>query len=393
MYPFAASEFNIISTGPVISLIQEYVEKAYILSITGYFFTYIGFYACNNRSLGHKFHRIINTFSLIGEKLITHAIQSKPIILFLSWVLSLTTILGLLYAIAIFGFSFNLRSAFYAENSLLKSFFNLWTALFTNISGFIIIRYLQKREKIFLYIYIFIAVFAIFNGARGTLIIPFLNSFLLYLVGKKNNIKFKYFFYLGSVALFLIFALENLRRVDPVSESFSAIYSFFYGNSFSDVRDFAWILAYWDDNLLLGKSYLSAFMSFIPRSLSEFRSVYAFGVYTDLMVGFDPTLHPGLRPGRFGEIYFNFGVLGIVVLGFLGGYVMRLADIKIKKLATKPRQNYIAMYSTTFLTFFISQFYITAGFWSFYVLILILAGSFLLKRFIEALSLNSSVHH
>lgn len=384
MYPFAGSDFNIFSTGGSLILIQDFVPKAYILSTIGYLFTYIGFYFYDYGFLGVNLRGKVNSISWIGEKLIITTLKDKFIMILFSMIIILASIICIIYAIYNFGLSFNLRGAFYSEDSLLKSFFNLWTALFTNISGLILIRYLYKKELIFLLVYIFISFFALFSGARSTLLFPFINSIIFYLIARKNKLKIKNVFFLGFVFLFLVFFLDRLRMKDTTN-SLSVLYSILYGNSFSDLRDFAWILAYWDENILLGKSYLSAFISFVPRSISDFRSAYAFGVYTDLMIGFDPLLHPGLRPGRFGEVYLNFGVYGIIILGFIGGYIYRYADIKIKKYIEDDHTNYIYMYSGSFLPFFISQFYITAGFWSFYVFILILILSSILKMFFNIL--------
>lgn len=390
IYPFAASDFNVISTGSSILLIQEYVDEAYVVSTIGYIFTYVGFYFLNTNSSKEIIYRLTSKLSLFFEKIVNTIIRDKYIMIILSSFLVIFTVIGLIYAISFFGLTFNLRSAFYADESILKSFFNLWTALFTNISGFILIRYLYKKEFFFIVIYIFTSLFAIFSGTRSTIIFPFLNSFLFYLISRKLHLNLRQLFLTGAISLFLIFALERLRREDSSANSITFIYSFFYGNSFSDVRDFAWILAYWDGNTLDGKSYLSAFMSFIPRSLSDFRSVYAFGVYTDNMIGFDPATHPGLRPGRFGEIYLNFGILGVILLGFIGGYVMRLADLKVKKISNLDPNNYVSMFSATFLTFLISQFYITAGFWALYVLVVIFITSLLFKSLITPLKIKAS---
>ena len=103
----------------------------------------------------------------------------------------------------------------------------------------------------------------------------------------------------------------------------------FYGNHLSDTRDFAWVLAFWDGDYVLGKTYLAGLFSFIPRFLSEFRQEWALSLYTNRLVGFDPSLHAGLRPGLFGEVYFNFSLIGVFCLGLILGYFLRYADSEL----------------------------------------------------------------
>ena len=105
----------------------------------------------------------------------------------------------------------------------------------------------------------------------------------------------------------------------------------FYGNNFSDLRDFAWVYAHWDHHFWLGKTYLAALTSFVPRFASEFRDHWGLGAATALTVGFDPHVHPGVRPGAFGEGYLNFGVVGVVAVGLFVGMVMYRVDMGVKQ--------------------------------------------------------------
>ena len=57
----------------------------------------------------------------------------------------------------------------------------------------------------------------------------------------------------------------------------------------------------------------------------------------DLTAGIDPTNHPGLRPGYFGEAYFNFGLLGVLAVGLILGIFGRLADTEAKRALTAKR--------------------------------------------------------
>ncbi len=50
--------------------------------------------------------------------------------------------------------------------------------------------------------------------------------------------------------------------------------------------------------------------------------------------GFDPHVHPGVRPGYFGESYFNFSLLGVIVVGLAIGIIWRRVDIDVKRALT-----------------------------------------------------------
>jgi hypothetical protein len=94
---------------------------------------------------------------------------------------------------------------------------------------------------------------------------------------------------------------------------------FVYGNTFSDLRDFAWVLSSWNHKPFYGKTYASAFISFIPTTYSSFRTKWGIGRVTAKLGGFVPKFHPGLRPGAFGEPYLNFGIPGVILMGILLG--------------------------------------------------------------------------
>ena len=156
-------------------------------------------------------------------------------------------------------------------------------------------------------------------------------------------------------------------------------YEFFYSSHFSDNRDFAWLLSYWDGELLYGKTYLAAFLSFLPRFASAFRSSWSYGAYTADFAQLDTTLHAGLRSGPFGEMYFNFGCLGVILIGLLAGYTLRVADVRLKEAITKE-DNVIKGYACTFAFFLVSNLLNSAGFWLFYFFIFVNIVLYLLRR-------------
>jgi hypothetical protein len=141
-----------------------------------------------------------------------------------------------------------------------------------------------------------------------------------------------------------------------------------YGNNFSDLRDFAWVDALWDHKLWIGKTYLAALTAFVPRFISEFRDAWGTGAATAITLGLDPHVHPGVRPGAFGESYFNFGLPGVVIVGLAMGVIFRRVDIDVKRAMTAPQPSMRKAFASTMLLSVASIISISANSSGFFVL-------------------------
>ena len=150
----------------------------------------------------------------------------------------------------------------------------------------------------------------------------------------------------------------------------------FYGNNFSDLRDFAWVKSYWNGEYYLGRTQAAGLLAFIPSAISPFRAQWNWGVVTTTLAGLDPLVTPGLRAGPFGEAYFNFGIAGTLIAGLLYGYFIRRVH-NITLLAARTLSPYEAQLKV--LAGFVAvgmagSFLNTAGFFGFYITLAILAG-------------------
>ena len=142
----------------------------------------------------------------------------------------------------------------------------------------------------------------------------------------------------------------------------------FYGTNLSDLRDFAWVYSGWDHVFWGGKTYLVAFMSFVPRFASQFRETWGLGPMTSAAAGFDPQLFTGLRPGVFGEGFFNFGLTGVIAIGLMLGVTARYVDMVTKQELGPPHPSTMKAFAATSLGIVTSCLAVTAGFSTLYVL-------------------------
>jgi hypothetical protein len=159
----------------------------------------------------------------------------------------------------------------------------------------------------------------------------------------------------------------------------------FYGNNFSDLRDFAWVRSAWNGELFFGKTQLAGLLAFMPSAISSFRSEWNWGVVTTTLAGLDPTVTPGLRAGAFGETYFNFGLPGVLIAGLLYGYLTkRLHAATVFAVETRePAEAKLQLLAAFVTANLFAGLLNTAGFYGLYltigVLLLLLALDFVVR--------------
>jgi oligosaccharide repeat unit polymerase len=96
-------------------------------------------------------------------------------------------------------------------------------------------------------------------------------------------------------------------------------------NTSGEPASFAYALSKWDGRLLYGKSYIAAMP--VPVVLFPFKLRDSISAITREMLPFDPNLageFPGMRITGYGEAYLNFGLLGVVLFGWLLGKMLRV---------------------------------------------------------------------
>lgn len=379
MYPFAFSEKNIMSTGRMsYYMYLNEINRVFIISLIGIVFFFIGSYVAMKIKTDHP---IMNNLSNAYISLLS--IRNLTLFLF-----CLLLIFLWMFKLGFFENFFGGRS-FSMENSSLRPIANFFYSSVTFFLMLTLTKYYQRKTKLLL-IYVIVALFlSLTAGTRGAV----LNSILMFVfmyfnINNKNASKVN-LFKISIVGLLLLTAAMYLGEARQgeyhfITAMINSWDKVFYGNNFSDLRDFAWVMAYWDGEFLYGKTIFSGLLAFVPSSLLHLRSEWGLGIFTVSTIGYDTSVHPGLRPGIFGESFFNFGIPGVCVFGFIYGCAINLISRYVQDIIENSSSRKEIIYKTS-LGYLISglafNFMITAGFFGVYVKVLILFFGFVAYSF------------
>jgi oligosaccharide repeat unit polymerase len=368
MLPFAGSEANAIVLFQDFGAVVAVLPEVFLITLLGYFAMVAGGSLWRLR-VGLGMRKTAMHFLELVPRCSIMLMSSRSLLVFYSLLCFSLQMLLLGMYFAHDGFGFDLRSYTFANPTIRP------IALVISYSSVIIAshcfaRYTDSKERILLVCTLLLSFGLVFFGQRANILIIYFNVLMCYLVKLRD--RGSLFRISVSFLMVLVGALYlgNVRAGQySLSEFFGMLaILLFYGNNFSDLRDFAWVYAKWDHVFWWGKTYLAAITSFVPRFASEFRDTWAVGVKVDTTVGLDPTVHPGLRPGTFGEGFFNFGLLGVVAVGLVLGLVSRRVDIDVKRAVTSPRSSISKAFASTMLIGVASNVAISGNFSGMYIL-------------------------
>ncbi|MFD2932529.1 O-antigen polymerase [Spirosoma flavum] len=385
MYPFSSSILNVWAVwGPSnLYTIEKATNEAYIVTIIGFTAAYLGKYIYDNFRPFTALEGIIVLFSsTLGRYFVAVTENSKVSRVFtISYIFLL---LGFVIFIFLAGLVKNPRE-FFMLNPQYGPIYTFILSTFDVVFIMTSTRVLQYRANMDKFLLSTLILLGLFLGVRAPLILEGLSFGVLYVIyRKKGYVPIVKILGIVFATLILVMALAFIRNssngydlnLDTALQSF--LPEIFYGNTFSDIRDFSWVLGYWNREHYWGLSYLAAFLSFIPSSVYSIRDTYGIGKITVNTAGLDATTHPGLRMGMFGEMYLNFGIIGVIIFGFAWGYIQRRLDILTKKYADQG--NVIKASSVIIYSAFISYLTVSAGFWGFYITIFLLVSLYLITR-------------
>lgn len=387
LYPFSSAIPNVFAVGAHVRAIQGSINQAFFISLTGYLSFFFGSRVF--RTLRYKtaiywmfILPVRNTLGKAYKKVLLSKDISK--ILFFIY----CGVLAAMLLVALKAGSFNNPRAFFYKNEGIRPYYNFTVSLSSIVSGIIIARifqFNQLSDKIYLGLFIFVNLFI---GSRSFALGPLIGVFTLvvFLVWK-GKFKIKQMAIYASIILALVVVLSQFRSGTPKSAAPKGaapnmfLTEIFYGNSFSDLRDFAWCLSAWNGQYFYGKTYLAAFMSFIPTTYSSFRTDYNIGRITAKLGGFSPQEHPGLRPGIYGESYLNFGIPGVIIVGIILGYAARYMDYKTKVAAYS--NNKLEYFVSAIGVIFVGNLSMTSGFFTVYTFLIIVVILYIFRLFLK----------
>lgn len=372
IYPFCASPFNFISVGMDYLKIEDYVDKACLITVLGYLAFLFGGWGAKHKKYN------FDKYDFFEKIIYTNIIKGFGLYFFTIFIIAFLGIAAVMSMQS--GMLFNARGVFLLNPSI-RMVGNFFVSITSIIMTFYIVRYfdkgITKTNNLDTILVCIVSILCIFWGSRGLLFGIALKAFLYYAYLHKN-LSFKKIFVLGFIAILGIMSLAVLRSgatdvftSDNIEIIFSALFgSIVYGNTFSDCRDFAWMLSGFDGNYFWGSTYLSGFTSFLPSYFFPFRRDFAMGVISLDLVGIDNISgeHPGLRGAPFFEIFFNFSYIGVVIWGMVLGFITRYSDI-VMRYSVNNYSNVTLGYVKSIYPMMISGLGITAGMFGLYVFI------------------------
>ena len=368
MLPFAKSELNVLVLGSDLRAVVEVLPKIFLITMLGYVAVLAGGGLWRLRAglgLREDAARILEIVPRCSMMLMS----SRSILLFQAALCLAMQLFILSLYFSSSGFAFDLRSYTF-ENPALRPVALVISNYSIVIASHCLARYVDTKERILLLCTFGLTFGLVFFGARGNLIAIYINVLLCYFVMRRKTVSLFRIAILSMFALVFVFYLGSVRsgEYSPTGFVDSFVTLLFYGNNFSDLRDFAWVYSAWDHVSWAGKTYLAAIMSFVPRFASGFRDTWAMGVKTASTVGFDPQVHPGLRPGVFGESFFNFGWPGVVAIGLMVGFILRRVDTDVKRAFSSTQPSMQRAFAATMLLSVSGCLAISAGLSGLYTL-------------------------
>lgn len=256
---------------------------------------------------------------------------------------------------------------------ILRPIYLLLNYMISIVGSYFSYKFIYKKNKKDLFIMLISMLILIFTGNRGPIMFLMLNVFMLFVYYNFNVMKANKLIILSVIAVLILgISMSFLRNksfnMNGLLDNIKV--EIIYGNTFSDIRDGAYVLKGYEENFdsyLYGKNYLADSISFIPSSISEYREKWSYGSFSTKTL-FNMENHYGLRGGWFLEPYINFGYIGVVLISILNGLVCGLAEksfwqniIREKNEFFPERQIFIG-----FIIFVFNSLFVSSGFSNFY---------------------------
>ena len=359
VYPYAGDEGNIAAVGDSLYDIKKYLSEAFGIVVIGYFSMWMG--KC-------IYDRFVSSRGLSKfDKKVYFVISSSKCRKML--VLLYAPFILIIFCIGIINLGSDIR-VIAGRSSLLRIVYNIASTTYPMFMSVILAFYFQTKNHRYLLWLFFMFGLSLLFSARSLSFGVWMNAFLFYVITKGKNIKLMKIILAFCLIISGVFWLGFFRNGEVFSLK-KMYFDVIYGNTFSDIRDFAWILSGWDHELLLGKTYFSGLMSFIPSSFWDFRAEWSWGHISCKLAGLiidDDSFHGGLRGTIFAEPYLNFGYIGVIIFSNIYGFYLEKINRKVKRFIKEG--NFIYAYSSMFKSSFLFLIMISAASFKLYSVLL-----------------------
>ena len=347
MLPFSKSELNAPVLGNDFAAVVAVLPNIFLITLLGYFAMLAGGFAWRIR-IGLGMRKLAIKLLDVVPQCSMMLMSSRSLLVFQSLLCLVLQIIILAIYFVHAGFGFDLRQYTFA-NPQLRPVALIVSSYSVVIASHCLARYIDKKERVLLRCTLLLSFGLIFFGARSNMASIYISILLCYLIKLRTRVSLVKLASVISAILLVALYLGSVRAGQYSLNAFFALLAIalLYGNNFSDLRDFTWVNALWDHKLWMGKTYLAALTAFVPRFASEFRDTWGTGAATARTLGLDPHVHPGVRPGSFGESYFNFGLVGVVIIGLALGIIVRRIDIDVKRSITAHRPSMMKAFAST----------------------------------------------
>ncbi len=297
----------------------KFLDKAYFINMSGF----IVFLCCN---LFVEFKSVKSDFESntikISNSISSSMILVLDIIIIFLWYILVISKSGTL---PIFG------DRLFATKAGVQTIYNIFNTLIATFGTYYFIKFTQSNKKTYFLLGLINIITLFFTANRAPVIFMSLSVIIFYLYYKIDNLKKVNIIIILSmvIVLFVGIGMDFIRRGIGNINIIETLNSILYGNTFSDLRDGAFILYGYDnkyDGFLHGKTYIADILSFLPKSKFEFRQIWSYGLFTTTTL-FGWTNHYGLRGGLFLEAYFNFGYIGVCISAIVFSYITSNIEI------------------------------------------------------------------
>jgi oligosaccharide repeat unit polymerase len=278
----------------------------------------------------------------------------------------------------------------YAENNKLRPIYLACNGVIYIVCQYMFIRYMRTKQLYELLLAIAGAIVVFLVGSRSPFIDIIVNFALIFIYSNRKRFKKPNLVIISALLVTLVIGMGMLflRSGSNAKSSFTQKMQseIMYGNSFSDIRDGAFILYNYDikfKGYLNGKNYLADVMSFVPSGVSEYRQKWSWGNFTaKTLVGYED--HYGLRGGPFLQAYLNFAWFGVVVVAIIAGVIYGLSETAFYRSIIKGKENFEFRFILLMLGIMFSKaLFISSGFHEVYPILILSFLVLMPKKFVD----------